>query len=198
MKSKRRTAVDKMGNLGRLIYRTGIHEVFEREEDKLFDSNAAESELGGYSLSMYDTYSGIPTWLQKELFKSTLSPMRKRLENASAKIYVVVDGDSLIASAWTQSMTPFLSRYGMEFENAIMLGPDWTHPNFRGKGLHPFLIRKRIESADAGTRLLAVVEGGYKDSIKGFVKNGFVLKKRCRVSTLVSLWHLSKELDMDR
>lgn len=186
-----------MGRLSRLLYRSSLHDVFERSGDLLFDSDKVDFDVQDISYLELDSMTTMPAWLEEKVFASSLvNPMKKRLESEGAKLFVLHKNTDLLASAWTQSMQAFRSRYGDEFAEATMLGPDWTHLEWRGKGMHPYLIRKRVEALGDQERLVAVVESGYKSSIAGFTKNGFSFKKRCRVTTIGSLWHQSRTIDL--
>lgn len=173
----------------RLIYRSRVETVYSHEEPGNFDPSSSPP----CEIKIFTTLQQIPATMQSKLFwLPLLHPMRRGLIRGEARVYVATIDDQLAGYAWVQGWDRFRSRYGKAFEDAIMLGPDWVDPQFRGRGLHPLLIRARLAGLDRNKPIVAVFREDNEASISGFKKNGFVFRQRFHVRTFLTLFHFSK------
>ncbi len=178
-------------SLRRLIYRSGIHELFQFDAEEAVDENRDTN----WEISSYDKSSDIPLWLEKSLFENkALNVMKYRFRDGYARIFIVAKEEHILAYAWIQDWRYFVGRYGKIVREATMLGPDWTDPEFRGQGLHKQLIKARINYFDRSKALVAVVEEDNSSSARNFEKCGFVSKGKIKVTTLMSVFHLTKKV----
>lgn len=116
---------------------------------------------------------------------------------ASAKRYFeeghqcvgLLDGENISAFGWyyindSSSETRKLKGYHPLYPEHALLHADWTHPEFRGRGLHKVLVSSRLEilSCVSSVREIeAAIHPSNKPSEKSYVRAGFEVSRKLTV-----------------
>jgi L-amino acid N-acyltransferase YncA len=85
-------------------------------------------------VSMLKKYSGtIAFWL-----------MQRRLMHLGAVLLAVVTQGDLAAYGWIQTWRPHRRQFAWLARDAVCLGPYWTNPRLRGRGLYQQLLAHSV------------------------------------------------------
>lgn len=178
--------------LTRLFYRARVENLFRLQGSGEFEP----ATLQQCEIKKCESLDQIPSSMHRKLFRIPfLNPMRRSLIRGEAYVLLAMIDDRLAGFAWVQPWNRFRSRYGTNSEDAVMLGPDWVDPKFRGRGLHPLLIKSRLDALDHSTQIFAAIAEGNTKSESGYKKNGFVFEDSFFVRTLFCVIHSSRRID---
>lgn len=128
----------------------------------------------------YDASHPLPLDILRQLKCATtwtgLCVMRRRLKRGHARLLCLLRGGRLCAYGWVQQWGPFRRRLGWLTLDAVMLGPYWTAPSERGKGLYGRLLAHSIAVCPERDRkpLLIFARPGNWASLRGIEKAGFL------------------------
>ena len=111
--------------------------------------------------------------------------MLSRMRRHGGMLLTVMDGPILHGYGWVQTWRPVKREFWWLADNAICLGPYWTHPDLRGRGIYGRLLsRSLFECRRRGWDALYIWSGvDNAPSIRGIEKAGFRSLGRHRVST---------------
>jgi GNAT superfamily N-acetyltransferase len=100
--------------------------------------------------------------------------MRYRLRREEARLLCLSeDGLHLDAYGWIQDWRPFRRRFGALAQTGTMLGPYWTAPEARGRGLYGRLLAHSLSLCDRDRPILIGTSPENKPSQRGIEKAGF-------------------------
>lgn len=106
---------------------------------------------------------------------------RQRL--GQARLLCLADPEAkLQAWGWIQSWKPFSRKFSMIADDAVMLGPYWTAPEHRGKGLYGRLLKHSVHLCQNGKAILIATPPDNLASQKAITKAGFVFCGEWEVS----------------
>jgi len=127
------------------------------------------------AVRVYAAYRDIPvTFRQVVLPRRYLNVMYYRLQRGLAKLLCYSeDGRRLQAYGWVQAWQPFRRRFRMVAERATMLGPYWTAPDERGKGIYVRLLRHSLYISPKDAPVLVCTSPHNVPSQRGIEKAGF-------------------------
>lgn len=111
--------------------------------------------------------------------------MRRRMVKHGAVLLSIVRGNDMLGYGWIQTWRPLLREFGwLAGTNARCLGPYWTHPQHRGKGVYGrLLLHSLAECRDRGWNDVYIwAEADNASSIRGIEKAGFRPLGRHRVT----------------
>ncbi len=146
----------------------------------------------------YPSFESIPAGLRGRLFqKRWLNPLYHRLRRGQATLLCIHEGDRIFSYGWVQSWAPFRRKFGWLAEDGVMLGPYWTHPEQRGKGLYGRLLSHSLSLASPGKPALIYTHPENRASLRGIEKAGFVPLGTYRVRLLLRFWASRRAVEMD-
>lgn len=157
--------------LGRLVGRTRVYRVFAADpaqagsidpEIRTFD---AAHPPGGAELAAYRRSAGI--------INSGI--MLARLRRQRAVLLTATAGGQLIGYGWLQSWESVRREFWWLADDGVCLGPYWTHPEQRGRGVYGRLLAHSLaECRRRGwTELYIWADAANAASIRGITKAGF-------------------------
>jgi L-amino acid N-acyltransferase YncA len=101
----------------------------------------------------------------------------RRLRRHGAVLLLLRDRNDLAAYGWLQAWAPLRYEFWWLADDAICLGPYWTHPQQRGRGLYGRLLSHSVaECRRRFPRDLPIyiwAESSNAASIRGIEKAGF-------------------------
>lgn len=121
---------------------------------------------------------GDPNWYNPE----KMAVMERCFEEKGNAAYGIIEQSRLVCSGWlslvkfgddAEGLFPFLK------DSDCYLWDDYTHPAFRGKGLHRWLTAYRLyEASKSGKKkAFSFVAAFNRASVKGFLRCGFEKKQ---------------------
>ena len=122
---------------GRIIVRRRIYAVYTTTAAQ--DHGVLDEELRVYDVGHPPPMS-VVALLRCHSGRLTAALMMSRLQRHGAVLLVLLDGEELAASGWIQTWQPLLREFWWLSRDAICLGPYWTHPDYRGRGLYGRLL----------------------------------------------------------
>ena len=113
--------------------------------------------------------------------------MLHRMRRHGGMLLTMMEGPKLLGYGWIQTWRPVKREFWWLANDAICLGPYWTHPDMRGRGIYGRLLsRSLFECRRRGWDELYIWAGvDNAPSIRGIEKAGFRSLGRHRVSTYV-------------
>ena len=152
--------------------------VYERKLCVFYRNTAAQGDGESYSaIRVYETYAGIPSDIRKRVFRLRLiNVMYYRLKSGDAQLLCYSeDGETLQAIGWVQSWVPFRRKFKEIADDGAMLGPNWTAPEHRGKGILGKLLLHSIFLCPKNKPVLVYTAPDNIASQRGIEKVGFEL-----------------------
>lgn len=99
------------------------------------------------------------------------------------KIFYVTDNDKIIHTSY---VVPKCLKFNFLNKNDYAIGPCFTYPEYRGKGIYPNMLKVICQSCkNKDTVFYMVVDEKNISSIKGIEKAGFVRCGYVKVSPLI-------------
>lgn len=117
--------------------------------------------------------STIPPAIYQALFPYGYSLLLHRMKHQMAEIVALSAGEELVAYGWMQKWAPFRRLYKSISSSGTMIGPAWTSPRWRGRGIHVLMLKKRLYLAPLSQRVFSFVEEKNHASRKGLIRSGF-------------------------
>ena len=162
-----------MGLAGRLVHerRTLLFYVYEPGQ------GAGQADP---RVSVYSSWAEIPASFRKVAVPAPwLSPLRRRLKRGEARLLCCSeDGRQVAAYGWIQDWRPFRRKYGALAQAGTMLGPYWTAPEARGRGLYGRLLAHSLFLCDRSRPILIGTSADNLASQRGIEKAGFGFRGR--------------------
>lgn len=140
-------------------------------------------------LDVYTSSSEISSCIKQNLFPHRFSVLQYRMRRGLAKVVVLKTQRELIAYGWLQSWEPFRRVFADISTQGLMIGPAWTAPEWRGKGVHGLMLTKRIMIAEKVKPIFTFAEENNRASISGIERVGF--RKIAKVN-MVRYFHVLK------
>lgn len=111
--------------------------------------------------------------------------MMHRLRRRGCVLLIMREGGTLIAFGWLQSLLVLQREFWWLPQSGTCLGPYWTHPDHRGKGLYGVLLGQSLREAGARKRaeLFIWAQAHNESSIRGIEKAGFKFLGAYRIHT---------------
>ncbi len=126
-------------------------------------------------VTVYEKWMDIPVEFRQVAVPSPwLNVMFYRLKRGEAKLLCYFEeGHRLDAYGWVQDWRPFRRKFGSLAENGTMLGPYWTAPEARGRGLYGRLLSHSLALCLQDGPALIYTSSGNLASQRGIEKAGF-------------------------
>ncbi len=149
------------------------------------------------AVSVYQTYAEIPHRFRGVLVGSRFTNiMYYRLQSGRAKVLAYSeDGVTLQAYGWIQSWAPFKRRFKVFAEDGWVLGPYWTSPDYRRRGLYGRLLRHSLYMLPADTAALIYAAPGNTTSRRGITSAGFESLGEWVISTWLGCLVRARRID---
>lgn len=171
--------------------------IFESEQYVIYRLNARD-EIGRIdpTVKEYTKYEEIPQFILKNLFVNPLvNPLYFRIKSHNARLLCISTNERIIAYGWIQRWKPFKRKFGWLTNHGIMLGPYWTHPEFRGKGYYGRLIKHSIAVSDYNLPLIIYTSPENISSQRGIEKMDFEKIGTYKISFIFRFWAVIKKND---
>ena len=101
--------------------------------------------------------------------------MFRRLRRDLAVFVALVEAGEMVGTGWIQRWEPMRREFWWLAEDAVALGPYWTHPAHRGRGVYGRLLARSLaECRQRGWNEVYIWAGRENaSSIRGIEKAGF-------------------------
>lgn len=111
--------------------------------------------------------------------------MFRRLRRHGAVMLALVGDDGLIAYGWIQTWKPLRRQLWWLADDAICLGPYWTHPDHRGRGIYGRLLDHSLDECDRRgfDEVYVWADHDNRSSLRAIEKAGFQPVGTYRVTT---------------
>lgn len=100
-------------------------------------------------------------------------PLYHRFKQRRAKLLCLEKEGVVAATGWIQTWHPFRRKFKHLAREATMLGPYWTHPEERGKGLYKKMLRCSLSCVSADIPILIYTSPQNLASQRGIESAGF-------------------------
>ena len=126
-------------------------------------------------ITVYDSWKECPAPFRRLALRSRLlNVMYYRLQRGDARLLCYTeDGDKLQAYGWIQDWRPFRRKFGMLASEGTMLGPYWSAPEDRGRGLYGRLLEHSLHLSSKTQPILVYTSPDNTASQKGILRAGF-------------------------
>ena len=126
-------------------------------------------------IRVYGSYKEIPHKFREVAIPSrSFNVMYYRLKLGYAKLLCYSDNNHMLkAYGWIQSWRPFKHKFRMLAVDGIMLGPYWTAPKHRGKGIYGKLLKHSLFLCQKEKPILIYTTPDNISSQRGVLKAGF-------------------------
>lgn len=108
--------------------------------------------------------------------------MAIRMRRGHATLLVLHRGGKVAAYGWLQSWRLFKDKFGPIAQNAVMLGPYYTAPDYRGQGLYGILLAESLRLAPLDKLPVIFTTPDNQPSLRGIEKAGFKPLGNWRIS----------------
>lgn len=173
-----------------LLRRAWRRLVAARREYCVFTADAGLSIAGDTSaIQVYDRQNAPPRELVRR-YREQIGArgtwwMFRRLRRDQAVFLALVDAGEMVGTGWVQRWAPMRREFWWLAEDAVALGPYWTHPAHRGRGIYGRLLARSLaECRRRGWDDIYIwADKENASSIRGIEKAGFraLGKHRVRV-----------------
>ncbi|NOZ78907.1 MAG: GNAT family N-acetyltransferase [Acidobacteria bacterium] len=111
--------------------------------------------------------------------------MSWRMARGRAKVLCIVNDGVLAAYGWIQDWRHFSRKYRFLCDDGVILGPYWTRPELRGRGLYGRLLLHSIHRCPRRDHaaILITTHPDNRASQRGIEKAGFVRLGTYRITT---------------
>ena len=147
------------------------------------------------SIFIFDSSNKLPDHLRKEFTKLRGLGMWIftwfRMKFRGSRFLCLIEGNRICAYGWAEVSSPFLRRYRWLIPSAFLLGPFWTAPDQRGRGLYGRLLSKclAINPDPAKLPVFIHADATNTSSLRGIEKAGFQKLGTFEVTSyLMGLW----------
>lgn len=156
------------------VYRTGSSQGHGRRDDQVSVYDADSPPLPCVR-SKYLHYVG----------RLRAAPTLWRLRHTRAVMLAMMDGGTMIGYGWLQAMHDLRREFWWLRSHGTCLGPYWTHPEHRGRGIYGRLLAHSLFECHnrAWSDLFIWAEQSNRSSIRGIERAGFVPLGAHRVIT---------------
>lgn len=154
--------------LRQLVYDQRNYMFYRYQESQ--GSGSADSNI-----TVYGDYESIPSeFLPVVLPGRLFNSMYYRLKRGRARLLCYSeDGKTLQSYGWVQSWQPFRRRFKVLADDGTVLGPYWTAPEHRGKGLYGKVLQHSLLLCPKETPILIFTTRSNSASQRGIAKAGF-------------------------
>lgn len=151
-----------------------------RREYRVFSADANQSIAGDTaSVEVYDMEHPPPDQLRK-MYRAQITVvgtwlMFHRLRKGDAVLLVLREQDTLIGFGWIQRWKPLRREFWWLADRAVGLGPYWTHPSHRGRGVYGRLLARSLDECRRRQwdEIYIWAARTNRSSIRGIEKAGF-------------------------
>ncbi len=123
-----------------------------------------------------------------------LQPLFYRFKSGKATLITWEEDNEILAYGWLQSWSPFRRKFGKIFHDATMLGPYYTHPDHRGKGLYKKLLAYSVSLSPKEKPIAIYTSPENISSQKGIEASGFTKMGMYRVRFFFRLYSKVEKL----
>jgi RimJ/RimL family protein N-acetyltransferase len=102
-----------------------------------------------------------------------MQPLYYRFKSRKATLVTWEENDKILAYGWVQNWDPFRRKFGKIFPEAIMLGPYYTNPDQRGKGIYKKLLAYSLSCYPKDKAIAIYTSPTNISSQKGIEGSGF-------------------------
>lgn len=181
-----------------------IYLLFSSLKKIIFESDSCviyklknRKELGRIDpeVKVYSEFRDVPQFIVKKLFDfPIINSLFYRIKSHKAKLLCIYDANTLIAYGWIQNWKPFKQKFGWLTKNGTMLGPYWTHPQYRGKGYYGRLLKHSIAVSNEDLPLVIYTSPENMNSQKGIEKIEFEKIGNFRIDFYFRHWVQYKKI----
>ncbi len=166
----------------RIIARKREYRVFHA--DSLALGDASSEEIGVYDFSRPPSISLMNRY-RAHMGSRSRWLMFRRMKQKEAVLLVLEENGLLAGIGWIQQWRPLLREFWWLANGGVALGPFWTNPELRGRGIYGRLLaRAAREAQQRGWHPLFIwAESSNAASIRGIEKAGFESLGTHRVHT---------------
>ncbi|MBN2411010.1 GNAT family N-acetyltransferase [candidate division KSB1 bacterium] len=105
-----------------------------------------------------------------------INPMFYRFKHPAVKLLTIHNETELFAFGWIQLCKHYYKKsFGDFVPDAMLLGPYWTNPDWRGKGYYGRLMLHSLALVEKDRKILISTRTNNYPSIRGIEKSGFRL-----------------------
>lgn len=135
-------------------------------------------------VSVYRSIKSIPANYKKVVLRRRLiNPMFYRLARGDAiLICYSKNSKQLQAYGWIQTWEPFKHKFKAISNEGVLLGPFWTAPEYRRKGLYTKLIEHCLYICRNSPTIYIFTDPDNFPSQKGIISAGFQLKGKWQIT----------------
>jgi GNAT superfamily N-acetyltransferase len=172
----------------KLIYENEAYVFYTFSREKNSISAAFEPELRIYQ--NWETggkafHSILPRWW--------MQPLYYRFRKGQAQLITWEENGQILAYGWIQTWSPFRKKFGSIFKNALMLGPYFTEPKSRGKGLYKKLLAYSLAQCEPEMPIAIYTSPSNISSQRGIEGSGFEKIGTFRIQMLFRHWVISEQ-----
>jgi len=164
-------------SLIRLIYERGLA---RRREYRVYTSTPQQvARNPDPRVEVFDAFRPPPDEItglyQRHAGRRAAYLMLGRLRRNGAVLLVLREANTLLAYGWLQSLRCLQREFWWLPRSAVCLGPFWTHPDHRGKGLYGRLLSASLHECKARSweELYIWAQADNPSSNRGIEKAGF-------------------------
>ena len=127
-----------------------------------------------------------------------LQPLYYRFRNKHATLLTLEEGGKVVAYGWVQSWQPFYRKFGAIFPEATMLGPYWTAPSHRGRGVYKTLLYRSLTLCEPDKPVAIYTSPGNIASQRGIKGAGFQYIGTYRVQLFFRCWPVVRKCSVNQ
>jgi GNAT superfamily N-acetyltransferase len=168
----------------RLVARQRVYRVYEASSSQ--GAGAPDPEARSYDAAAPPPALVVALY-RRHAGRLSASVMLGRLRRGLATLMVLLADDDLVAYGWLQTWAPMRREFWWLAQDGVCIGPFWTNPRFRGRGVYGRLLAHSLWEARRRfpeRRLFIWARDENEASNRGIVKAGFDPLGRHQVVTL--------------
>ena len=126
-------------------------------------------------IRIYSTWAELPEAVRRRVLpRFRMNAMYYRLRRGEARLLChSADGEQVDAYGWIQDWRPFRRKFAALAREGLMLGPYWTAPEARGRGLYGRLLGQSLSVCLKDRPILIYTSPDNSASRRGIEKAGF-------------------------
>ncbi len=169
--------------------------IYEKKTLFLYEYDPVKQGDGQFDpeVKVFTEFNEIQKPLRKKILPYPLiNPLYYRIKHHKATLLIIHKETELCAFGWNQSCEFLLKNDYCDFApDSLILGPYWTSPDYRGKGLYGRLLMHSLALIDKKRHILISTRDDNFPSQRGIEKAGFKLIGK--LQTIVILYYFRKK-----
>lgn len=147
------------------------------------------------SLKFYPDYKSGKNVAGKILRNRFVQPLYHRFRAGKAQLITWEENEEIMAYGWLQSWEPFKVKFGKIYPDATMLGPYYTLPQERGKGIYKKLLAFSLHHCTKEKPIAIYTSRNNISSQKGIEGSGFSKIGLFRVQLYFRVFSIVEKLE---